>query len=58
MNKPKLKIEKTEAEKKRDDYQAKLTSLADKRTKEKLANEDLDDKLNIILEMLDELRHR
>lgn len=44
-----LKVEK---QKRR---QAKLSALADKKAKGKLALEDIDEKLNIVLEMLEEL---
>lgn len=50
-----LKIPKSEAEVRREQRQAKLAALVDKKAKGKLVLEDIDAKLDIVLEMLEEL---
>ena len=45
-----------EKQEKQKQLQAKLAALADKKTKGKLTLEDIDEKLNVIIEMLQDLR--
>lgn len=52
--KPVLSIKKTEKDVQLDQRKAKLSNLAEKKTSGKLTLEDLDDKLGIILELLEE----
>lgn len=53
--KPTLKVTKTEKEIKRDQRQAKLATLAEKTAKGKPTLGDLDAKLDVVLEILEEL---
>lgn len=53
--KPVLKVEKDEKQVKREQRQAKLAALAEKKAKGQLKLEDLDEKLNMVIEMLEEL---
>lgn len=53
--KPVLKVTRSKEDIKREQYQSKLADLADKKAKGKLTFEDLDEKLNIILEILQDL---
>lgn len=55
MAKPLLKIEKTGAYLKKEQHQSKLAALADKKKQGKWTLEDVDEKLDVILEMLEEL---
>lgn len=50
-----LKIPKSEYQVKHEQRQAKLATLAEKKSKGQLKLEDVDEKLNVILEMLEEL---
>ncbi len=52
MNKPLLKITKPESMIKKEQRQAKLAAFADKKAKGKLTLEDIDTKLDIVLELL------
>lgn len=52
--KPVLSIKKTEKDVQLDQRKAKLSNLAGKKTSGKLTLEDLDDKLDIIIEILQE----
>ena len=52
--KPVLRIKKTEKDVRLGRRKAKLSKLAEKKTSDKLTLEDLDDKLDIILELLEE----
>jgi len=52
--KPVLKVKKSEAQRKYEQRQAKLAVLANKKAKGQLKLEDLDTKLDIILEILQE----
>ena len=54
--KPTLKVTKTEKEIKRDQRQAKLATLAEKKAKGKLALEDVYEQNALIIEMLEEMR--
>ena len=56
--KPTLKVTKTEKEIKREQRQAKLAALAEKKAKNPLKLEDVDAKLDMVLEMLEELLTR
>jgi hypothetical protein len=47
-----LKIHKTQKQIKQEQRQDRITALADKKTKGKLSLEDIDEKLDIILEIL------
>ena len=53
--KPVLKVTRSKEDIKREQYQSKLADLAGKKAKGKLTFEDLDEKLNIILEILQDL---
>jgi hypothetical protein len=50
--KPVLRIKKTEKDVQLDQRKAKLSNLVEKKTSGKLTLEDLDDKLDIIIEIL------
>ena len=52
--KPVLSIKKTEKDVQLGQRKAKLSKLAEKKTSGKLTLEDLDDKLDIIIEILQE----
>lgn len=52
--KPVLSIKKTEKDVQLDQRKAKLSKLAEKKTSGKLTLEDINDKLDIILELLEE----
>lgn len=52
--KPVLSIKKTEKDIQLGQRKAKLSNLAEKKTSGKLTLEDLDDKLDIIIEILQE----
>lgn len=54
--KPMLRIEQPERLRRREERQARLAALADKRAKGRLTLEDIDAKLDIIIEMLQEER--
>ena len=56
--KPTLKVTKTEKEIKREQRQAKLAAFAEKKVKNQLKLEDVDAKLDMVLEMLEELLTR
>lgn len=58
MNRPKIVIQPTEEHKKRQQRQVKLTTLTEKRKQGKLTLEDLDAKLDIILEQQEEILQR
>jgi hypothetical protein len=47
-----LKIRKTEKQIKQEERQTRIAALADKKAKDKLTLEDIDAKLDIILEIL------
>jgi hypothetical protein len=51
-----LKIHKTEKQIKQEERQTRIKAITDKKTKGKLSLEDLDEKLDIILEMLQDRR--
>ncbi|MGB9826795.1 MAG: hypothetical protein ACPLRU_08980 [Desulfofundulus sp.] len=53
--KPILKVEKDEKQVKQEQRQAQLAALADKKAKGKLTLEDLDAKLDVVIEMLQDL---
>lgn len=53
-----LRVEKDEAQVKQEQRQLKLKHIAEKRQKGQLKLEDIDEKLNVILEMLEELLAR
>jgi len=55
MNKPKITVQPTEEHLKKQQRQAKLAALAEKKSKGKLMLEDLDAKLDIILELQEEV---
>jgi len=55
VSKPILKVKKDKARAKREQRQAKLAALAEKKAKSKLTLEDIDEKLDVIIEMLEEL---
>lgn len=52
---PTLRVEKSEAQKKQEQRQARLAALAEKKANGNLTLEDVDEKLDIVLEMLEEL---
>lgn len=56
--KPMLHIEQPERLRRREERQARLAALAEKRAKGRLTLEDIDAKLDIIIEMLKELMER
>jgi hypothetical protein len=47
-----LKIHKTEKQLRQEQRQTRIAKLADKKAKDKLTLEDIDEKLDIILEIL------
>lgn len=47
-----LKIHKTEKQIKQEERQTRIATLADKKARDKLTLEDIDEKLDIILEIL------
>jgi hypothetical protein len=49
-----LKIHKTEKQLRQEQRQTRIAKLADKKAKDKLTLEDIDEKLDIILEILQE----
>lgn len=53
--KPVLKVEKNEKQIKREQRQSKLAALSEKKKAGKLTMEDLDAKLDVIIEMLQDL---
>lgn len=58
MDKPKITIQPTDEHVKQQERQAKLASMADKKKQGKLTMEDLDAKLDIILEQQEEILQR
>lgn len=58
MSKPALRITKPEKQVKAEQRQAKLAALAEKKAKGQLKLEDVDEKLSVIIEMLEELLAR
>jgi len=50
--KPVLKVAKSKTQVKQEQRQAKLATLVEKKAKGRLTLEDIDEKLNIILEIL------
>lgn len=50
-----LKVEKDKRQIKQEQRQSKLAALTEKKAKGKLALEDVDTKLDIVIEMLEEL---
>jgi len=55
VSKPILKVKKDESQTKRERRQSKLAALAEKKAKGRLTLEDIDEKLDVIIEMLREL---
>jgi hypothetical protein len=55
MSKPTLKVEKSAEQIRREQRQAKLVAIADKKKQGKLTIEDLDAKLDVILEQQEEI---
>jgi len=53
--KPVLKVTRSKEDIKREQYQSKLADLAGKKAKGKLTLEDVDEKLDVIIEMLQDL---
>ncbi len=58
MARPRLEVGKPAKVIKQQRRQTKFAALADKKTKGKLTLEDLDEKLNIVIEMLEDLLAR
>lgn len=55
MSKPVLKVDKSEVQVRREQRQSKLAIIAGKKEKGQLKLEDIDEKLDLVLEMLEEL---